>query len=86
VQEIVKIGTSSGHFVELTTEIYYTTATFNDCVEKLKHWAQTRAFTASEARDYLGTTRKYIIPLLEKMDEKGITGRRDDRRVFKNAD
>ena len=32
-------------------------------------------FSVSEARDFLGTTRKYIIPLLEHLDATGVTAR-----------
>jgi len=38
--------------------------------------------TAAEARDVLGTTRKYILPLLEHMDERRITRRVGDERVI----
>jgi selenocysteine-specific elongation factor len=38
--------------------------------------------TAAEARDVLGTTRKYILPLLEHMDERRITRRIGDERVL----
>jgi len=40
-------------------------------------------FTPAEARDVLETTRKYLIPLLECLDRKGITLRRDDGRVVR---
>ncbi len=38
--------------------------------------------TAAEARDVLGTTRKYILPLLEHMDERRITRRIGDERIL----
>jgi selenocysteine-specific elongation factor len=41
--------------------------------------------TAAEARDVLGTTRKYILPLLEHMDERKITRRLGDERVLGTA-
>lgn len=41
------------------------------------------AFTASEAREKLGTTRKYIIPLLEALDDKGFTKRNGDQRTLR---
>jgi selenocysteine-specific elongation factor len=41
--------------------------------------------TAAEARDVLGTTRKYILPLLEHMDERRITRRVGDERVAGSA-
>jgi len=41
------------------------------------------AFTASEAREKLATTRKYIIPLLEALDDKGFTKRTGDTRSIR---
>jgi selenocysteine-specific elongation factor len=41
--------------------------------------------TAAEARDVLGTTRKYILPLLEHMDERRLTRRIGDERVVGQA-
>jgi selenocysteine-specific elongation factor len=41
-------------------------------------------FTAAEARQALGTSRRVVIPLLEWLDRKGITRRLpDDRRVMR---
>ena len=40
------------------------------------------SFTASEARERLGTTRKFIIPLLEALDDRGFTRRNGDRRTI----
>ncbi len=41
--------------------------------------------TVAEARDILGATRKYIVPLLEHMDERRITRRVGDVRVLGTA-
>jgi selenocysteine-specific elongation factor len=44
----------------------------------------TQPFTAAEARQALGTTRRVVIPLLEWLDRKGITRRLpDDRRTIR---
>jgi selenocysteine-specific elongation factor len=41
-------------------------------------------FTAAEARRALGTTRRVVIPLLEWLDQKGVTRRlADDRRTLR---
>lgn len=37
-------------------------------------------FSVSEARKALGTTRRVVIPLLEHLDRRGVTGREGDRR------
>ena len=35
-------------------------------------------------RDYFGTSRKYLMPLLEFLDERGVTMRRGPNRILKN--
>ena len=37
--------------------------------------------TVAQVRDALGTTRKYILPLLAHLDATGVTRRRGDLRV-----
>ena len=37
--------------------------------------------TVAEVRDAWGTTRKFAIPLLARLDNTGVTRRRDDRRI-----
>jgi selenocysteine-specific elongation factor len=45
-----------------------------------KEFPGDRTFTASDARERLGTTRKTVIPLLEFLDRAGITFRSGDKR------
>jgi len=39
------------------------------------------SITVADARDLLGSTRKYALPILRQMDAEGITRRRGDERV-----
>jgi selenocysteine-specific elongation factor len=38
--------------------------------------------TVADARDVLGSTRKYVLPLLKRLDAEGVTRRRGDDRVL----
>jgi selenocysteine-specific elongation factor len=38
-------------------------------------------FTVAAFRDHTNTTRKYALPILTELDARGITRRRDDRRI-----
>ena len=42
---------------------------------------QPAGFTASDFRESAGTTRKFAVPLLEELDARGITRRRDQVRI-----
>jgi selenocysteine-specific elongation factor len=44
------------------------------------HERQAGPFTASEAREVLGGSRRVVIPLLELLDARGVTARDGDRR------
>ncbi|MFI5054120.1 MAG: SelB C-terminal domain-containing protein, partial [Acidimicrobiia bacterium] len=37
--------------------------------------------TIADAREILGTSRKYVVPLLGRFDAEGVTRRRGDARV-----
>jgi len=39
--------------------------------------------TASELRQALGTSRRIVIPLLERLDKDGVTSRAGDKRFLK---
>jgi selenocysteine-specific elongation factor len=40
---------------------------------------------AAQFRDLIGTTRKYVIPLLEHLDDIGVTQRVENRRVLRKS-
>jgi selenocysteine-specific elongation factor len=42
---------------------------------------QQASITIADVRDLLGTSRKYILPILNRMDSEGITRRRGDLRI-----
>jgi selenocysteine-specific elongation factor len=42
---------------------------------------QPHGVTVAEVREALNTTRKWAVPLLNLLDARGITRRRDDLRV-----
>jgi selenocysteine-specific elongation factor len=43
--------------------------------------ATSDGITVADARDLLGTSRKYVLPMLNHFDQNGITRRRDDLRI-----
>jgi selenocysteine-specific elongation factor len=43
--------------------------------------ASNGTITVSDARDLLGSSRKYVVPLLEHFDREGVTRRRGDVRI-----
>jgi selenocysteine-specific elongation factor len=37
--------------------------------------------TVADVRDLLGSTRKYVLPILKRLDAEGVTRRRGDDRI-----
>ena len=43
--------------------------------------AERGAVTVADVRDLLGSTRKYVLPILARLDAEGVTRRRGDERI-----
>jgi selenocysteine-specific elongation factor len=60
----------------------FSAAAFDEMVLKISnHLKKSGKITVAEARDLLGSSRKYVLALLEQMDEMKLTKRVGDERV-----
>jgi selenocysteine-specific elongation factor len=74
----------TGEIVELNAEVFLLTETFvRTRAAILRFIRSTGPATASDLRQMLGTTRRVLIPLLERLDEEGATRRDGDRRILR---
>lgn len=80
VDEIMKLGAYAGRLVEVSDGTYYTLDQLEKIKRKVALWAGDREFNASELRDFLDTSRRFVIPLLEHFDKSGFTIRDEDTR------
>ncbi|QBD79920.1 selenocysteine-specific translation elongation factor [Ktedonosporobacter rubrisoli] len=80
--EVVTALVEQGRFVKLGDGILFLRETYDDAIARLMTYLREHGkMTVAEARDVLGTTRKYILPLLEHLDALHITRRMGDERV-----
>ncbi|MDH4221984.1 MAG: selenocysteine-specific translation elongation factor [candidate division Zixibacteria bacterium] len=71
--------------VELKEGILYRKEDFEEITRKIRMFIKEKGpSTVSQLREYLNITRKYAVPILEKLDELGITQREGDKRVLGN--
>jgi len=76
---LVKVGNAAD-------VVLFLRESYDEAVARLLAYLREHGkMTAAEARDVLGTTRKYILPLLEHMDERRLTRRIGDERVAGSA-
>lgn len=69
--------------LERVEEDYFCIDAVSEAARLIKE--QYEAFTVSQARDVLDTTRKYTLPLLGEMDRRGITVRDGTERRFRET-
>jgi selenocysteine-specific elongation factor len=83
---VLNLLRDQGQIIALTGGILFTRRDFESVKQSLIDYLKSvRQATASDIKNHLKTSRKYIIPLLEKMDQLGITRRVGDFRVLASA-
>ncbi len=68
--------------VSLTDELYVHENSFKKAITELKS-RTGESFTLQEAKDILNVSRKYLVPILEKLDDSGYTIRKDRNRFWR---
>ena len=81
-RELLQALVDMGKLVKVSDDIYFSIDVYEDMVNKILTDIDTSGpITVARARDLLGTSRKYVLALLEYMDEQRITRRSGDYRV-----
>ena len=81
--EVVAALIEQGRLVKIGEGIVFLRETYDEALAKLVAYLHEHGkITVAEARDILGATRKYILPLLEKMDALHITRSVGDERFL----
>jgi selenocysteine-specific elongation factor len=72
--------------VALAPGIYIHSAVMQECRARLVDFLRQHGqINISQCRDLLGASRKYLLPFLERLDAEGVTIRRGDYRVLRQA-
>ena len=75
-----------GELVRISEEVLYHSSVLDEARELLRdHLQKNEQMTASEAKNLLGSSRKYVIPVLELFDRDGLTVRKGDVRVLRKT-
>ena len=80
-QQALAFLLQSGEAMEIGPDLVLASSAFEAAEGRVRqHLRERGAATASELRELLGTTRRVLIPLLERLDRLGITRRDGDLR------
>ena len=75
---------AAGDLVRLGDDLAMTANAVTAAADVLRRkYAESGPLTASQAKEALGTTRKYAMPLLEEFDRRGISARNGDVRELR---
>jgi selenocysteine-specific elongation factor len=82
-QQALRFLRNGGEVVELSAEVVLATEQFAKMRETtVAFLRENKSGGASELRELLGTSRRVIIPFLERLDREGVTRRIGDKRVL----
>ncbi len=77
---------SAGSAVRVASDIYFAQAAVDEARRRIvAHLDAHGTMLAKEARDITGSSRKYVVPLLEYFDAQGLTKREGDVRTLKRG-
>ena len=78
--------TADGRAVQVSSGLYFSREAVAQARATIEEHLRTHgSVLAREARDLLGTSRKFVVPLLEYFDAQGVTRRQGDERVLKKG-
>jgi selenocysteine-specific elongation factor len=78
--------TAEGAVVRLGPELHFAKEAVEGARDRIVAYLQEHGtILAKDARDVTGTSRKYLVPLLEWLDAQGVTKRVGDERVLRGS-
>jgi selenocysteine-specific elongation factor len=87
VSNVLRFLERTGDVVQVEQGRYYTKTALQQALDRLKSvMPDDREYTPAEIRESLNTSRKFLIPLLEYADRKGLTIRSDTGRRWRGGD
>jgi selenocysteine-specific elongation factor len=82
--ELLALLMEEGRVVRVNETVVFAASAYQMMVDRVAaHIRQHGKITVAEGRDLFGTSRKYVLPLLEYLDQQRITRRMGDDRVLR---
>ena len=86
VPALLRFLERQGRIVQVETDRYYDRSTLDAMIALLRaKLLPGQVYVPAQLRDVLGFSRKYLIPFLEFCDRNGITERRGEGRILRQA-
>lgn len=80
-EDVYRALVSLGELVPVSDEVVFEQESYQEMVAEIKSWLGDKGtITVAEARDHFGSSRRYVLALLEHLDTRGVTVREGDFR------
>ncbi|KPL05452.1 MAG: hypothetical protein AMJ73_00605 [candidate division Zixibacteria bacterium SM1_73] len=84
-EDVLMFLIQGGKLIELKDGVLFRKEDFEKIKNKIVDFIDKNGpATVSQLREHVSTTRKYMVPILEKLDQQGVTEREGDKRVLSN--
>ncbi len=81
--DLLNVLVEQGRIVHVDTDLVYARKAYELAVTRVRELlAREERVTVAQVRDVFGTSRKYVLPLLEQMDRDHVTQRDGDERTL----
>jgi selenocysteine-specific elongation factor len=82
-QQALRFLLETAEAVELSPEVVLSAEAYHRVIELIKDYLRRHgAATVSDLRQAVGSSRRIMVPLLEKLDREGVTQRQGDQRIL----
>ena len=82
--ELLALLIGEGRVVKVSESVVFAASAYNEMINKIvAHTKEHGKITVADGRDLFNSSRKYVLPLLEYLDQHHITRRIGDERVLR---
>ena len=83
-QELLSVLIDQGKVVRVADGVIFAASAYKEMTDRIvEHLKAQGSITVADARTMFDSSRKYILPLMERLDEQQITRRNGDERVLR---
>ncbi|MBN1318132.1 MAG: selenocysteine-specific translation elongation factor [Anaerolineales bacterium] len=80
---VLSVLTSRGELIQVSSDVLFDAGTVQWATDKIRAYIEEHgSITVAQARDLFNSSRKYVLSLLEYLDQQNVTRREGDERVF----
>jgi selenocysteine-specific elongation factor len=82
--ELLSLLTEEERVIKVNETVVFAASAYRVMLDKIvTHTREHGKITVADGRDLFGSSRKYILPLLEYLDQQHVTRRKGDERVLR---